>query len=145
MHYTLADKFINIYDKSPAEMIFAYEVWHPLIDYNIGQVFMYKKTPASAAEQVEFLIQNSKRTVYVQKEDGDVVLAHVDQLQTVPVEEDGQDSEVAVHDSVGEDGVGMHKDEEVVNGSPSSTGVPILWYPMHEHKPPVHFMEEGYY
>lgn len=66
-------------NKTPAELVLGYPIRHPLVAYSGGQQVMYRPSGKQAME-AEVMVQNSKRTIYVQKVNGDVVLAHADQI-----------------------------------------------------------------
>ena len=44
---------------------------------------IYRPNAKMPAEDAEFIVQNSKRTVFLQKNSGDVVLAHLNQVKSV--------------------------------------------------------------
>ena len=58
-----------------------------------GSSFTYHKNDSSEAENCKLLVQNSQRTAYVVCGDGQILLAHIDQLR--PTIEEDSDTELS--------------------------------------------------
>ena len=75
---------------TPAELMFGRSLRHPLIAFDGGESLIYRRNSKGPVEQARFLVQNSRRTVFLEKNDGNVVLAHIDQVKRDPVSDEGQ-------------------------------------------------------
>ena len=50
---------------TPAEMIFSFNVRHPLLSFDTNEKLLYTKKPGEKPVDAEFILQNSLRTMYV--------------------------------------------------------------------------------
>ena len=75
---------------TPAELMFGRQISHPLISFNGGEWLWYCGRKDRPAMKARFLVQRSPRTIYVETQQGNVALAHLDQVKVIKEEiEDG--------------------------------------------------------
>ncbi len=67
-------------NRTPAEIVLGYEIRHPLVTFSGGQEVVYHPSGRQPVK-AEVIVQNSQRTMYVVKSNGDTVLAHIDQIK----------------------------------------------------------------
>jgi hypothetical protein len=68
---------------TPAEIVFGRQIRHPLIRFSGGQWLWYFGRKGRPATKVQFLVQRSPHTIYIETEDGNIALAHVDQVKSL--------------------------------------------------------------